>query len=368
MSIDPSDMNDGADPGVSQLLARGAADDVRAERRAQAAIDAYFADPEMRLDEQTRVALDRTIADIIAGIESELRQYAARLLAGRDQPALALWLSRNQPMVYTALRDAGILQQSALLRELLARVRQDLLAAALPPVPPQRPDQQSLVVRLAGHADRLVASAASALMAAEAHRRATRDGNGPARSDLPAEIHHQLVWWAAAALRDGHGSDAQIVLDRALTEAAQRSLSAHDEGDRLEAAAMRLVAGLTPQPGELQSLAIEALGDRRLALFIALLAQSVGFSYELMRDVVLDPVADRLWLVLRAAAFDREGVAAIGLALCEADPCRDVDQFADLLDGIMAVTPEQARAALARFALHPDFRAAVLALAKARRP
>ena len=71
---------------------------------------------------------------------------------------------------------------------------------------------------------------------------------------------------------------------------------------------------------------------------------------------------DRLWVALRAIDLPREAIARIGYALCEADPRRDLEQFADVLDWIMAVAPQEARAALAPHYLDPDYRAALQAL------
>ncbi len=367
MSIDPSHVNDGTAYGASQLLARGAADDVCADRRVMAAIDDFFVAETARLDDRVRGGLAEAIARLTSAIEGELRQYAARLLIGRGEPELAERLVNDPLMVQAALRQAGLLQDGELMRELLARVRQEVLGEALFPAAPDDPDRPSLVARLVGSPDGVVATAATGLLAADARRRAAIDTGGAPRSDLPAELHHRLVWWTAAALRSLVLSPPSAALDRALTEAALRSLAAHDEGDRLEAAAVRLAAAIGAQPHELPDLLVESLGDRRVALFVALLAQALDFSYDVTRDIVLDPIADRLWLALRAAALDRAAIAAIGLALCEADPCRDVEAFADQIDAIMAVSPDDARQALSTLSLHPDFRQALMALIKAQR-
>lgn len=365
MSIDPSNMNDGTAQGASHLLVCGADDDVCAERRLLASINDFFADESARLDDQNRAALAEALTTLTTAIEGELRQYAARLLVGRGEPALADRLIGDPPIVYAAVRAAGLFRDPQLMGELLARVRQEILGDALPPVAPQDHETPSLLARLVGSPDGVVATAATALMAADARRRASTEAGGSPRSDLPAELHHRLVWWAAAALRNHMPAPPSATLDRALTEAAQRSLAAHDEGDRLEAAAMRLAAAIDAQPQELSVLLVEALGDRRIALFIGLLAHALDFSYDLAREIVLDPIADRLWLVLRAIAMDRDAIAAIGLALCEADPRRDVESFADGLDTIMAVPHHDARTAISGLSLHPDFRHALRLLAKA---
>jgi hypothetical protein len=103
-------------------------------------------------------------------------------------------------------------------------------------------------------------------------------------------------------------------------------------------------------------------------LFIALLGHALGVTYTLARDIVLDPGADRLWLGLRALDLGREPIAQIGYALCEADPRRDLEAFADTLEAITAVSAQAAREALAPLKLHPDYRAAVVALERSASP
>lgn len=362
-------MNDGVRKGASQLLARAAAADVRADRRLGVAIDDVLLPDDARLDDRARAALASLLTAIVATIETALRQHAARLLVARAEPETAQLLLAPAVPVLDRLAAAGLVRDPELMRELVGRVQQDLLAEALPVVAPDDPETPSLVARLTGHVDHVVAAGAQAVLAADSRRRSSDEGNAP-RTDLPAELHHRLIWRVAAALREAHegaAGAAMPALDRALAEAAQRNLAAHDEGERVEAAAMRLAAALDPQPAERPALLVETLGDRRLALFIALLAHALGFAYEQAREIVLDPAADRLWLVLRALDLPREPIARIGLALSEGDPRRDLEAFADAIDAIAALTPEEARAALAPLKLHPDYRAALLALARSKR-
>lgn len=362
MSIDRRDMDAGTHRGVTELRARAAVAELRADRRLRVAIDDFFLADDARLDDQMRSALATTLGDLVAGIDLALRQHAARLLVTRDADALAQALAEASPPILDRLVAAGLLRDGGLMREVFGRVRQDLLAVALPAEAPEDPDRASLLPRLAQHGDGVVAGGAMALLSAESRRR-----SATGQSDLPAELHHRLVWWIAAAVRERFAdaaADMLPVLDRALAEAALRSIAAHDEGDRLEAVAMRLAGALDPRAGELPGLLVEALGDRRLALFVALLGHALGLDYAAAREIVLDPAADRLWLVLRALELDRASIARIGLALSDADPRRDIDSFVEALDGIAAIAPADARDALAPMMLHPDYRAALLALAR----
>ncbi|MEG3175743.1 DUF2336 domain-containing protein [Sphingomonas sp. RB3P16] len=369
MSITRRDTDEGAHGGAEALLDRAAAADMRADARLRVAIDDFYLSDAARLDDRTRLAMTAVFADLARSIEAAVRGHAARLLAARGAVPLADAIKAEATMLLPRLVGAGLVRDPELMRELFGRVRQDLLAEALPSEAPDDPDRASLLPRLIGASDAVVATRARALLSAESRRRLPTAPDRPVSTELPAELHHRLVWWIAAALRERFAEtagDALAELDRALAEAAMRAIAAHDEGDRLEAVALRLAAALDPQANEFAGLLVEALADRRLSLFIALLAHALGLDYGDAREIVLDPGDERLWLLLRALELDRDSIARIGLALSEGDPTRDVDQFADALDEIVAVAPVTARHALAPLLLHRDYRAAMVALGRGR--
>lgn len=334
----------------------------RADARLTGAIADIFLPDDARLDERTRLALRRVLDGVIAAIEAEIRRHAARILSGRGAADHADQLLNAQATVAGRLTQAGVLRDRLLIDELLSQVRCDLIAERLSPTE-ATPDQASLLVRLTDVDDGVVAAAARALLSAETRRRAAAEQGGVPGGILPAERHHQLVWWVAAAIRDGLGTGDGLA-DRAIIEAAQRNLAAHDEGQRPEAAAVRLAAAIDARPHEIGDLLVETLGDRRLLLFIAVLARAVDLDFEAARTIVLEPEGDRLWLALRVAEIDRQTIARIALMLADADPRRDIEAFADDLDAIVAVPAEGARAALAPLSLHHDMRLALAALAR----
>ncbi|HEU0067318.1 MAG TPA: DUF2336 domain-containing protein, partial [Sphingomonas sp.] len=180
---------------------------------------------------------------------------------------------------------------------------------------------------------------------------------------LPADVQHRLVWRIAAALRPG----SDPASDRAIVQAAQRSLAHYDEGERPESVSMRLAVAIDARAHELGPLLIEALGDRNPTLLVAVLAHALRMDQEEVRAMVVDPEGERLWLALRACDLDRPTIAQIALALSDADPRRDIEAFADRLDAIAEVPVAEATAALAPFTLDRDFRAAMAALARSER-
>ncbi|MBM6575205.1 DUF2336 domain-containing protein [Microvirga sp. SRT01] len=339
------------------VAARAARVGERAEAELGGAIADFFLSNETRLDDRTRAALAATMRGVVAGVEADIRRHAARLLADEEQSEKAEAVLTRSSDVFGRLMRAGVLKDADLMGEMIARVRLDLIEAALP-VAVSGPDAPSLLVRLANAPDRVVAVAAAALLAADNRRRDANESGAGIDGDLPVELHRRLVWWIAAAIR----GDADADVDRAIVASAERSLSAHDETDRVEAIASRLAAAIAPRRSELPDLLVETLGNRRLQLFVALLAQALDWPTDQARTVTLEPAGDRLWLACRAIDLDRATIAKIALALADADPTRDIEAFADDLDAIAAVAVGDARAALASLTLHRDYRDAIRAL------
>jgi len=163
------------------------------------------------------------------------------------------------------------------------------------------------------------------------------------------------VWAVAAAMRAGTIATA----DRALAQAAERMLDARDESERFGVPALRLAAAIDARASELPDLLLESLSDRQLGLFIAFLAHALGLDDRDIREIVLEPEGDRLWLALRALDLNRATIARIGWALSEADRRRDVEAFADGLDALMAIPAAEAAEALAMLKLPRAFRRAI---------
>lgn len=337
----------------------------RAATRLDGAITDFFVPGDARLDDRIRLAISQSLNAIVRLIETDMRRHAARTLARQDRDAQAEALLGSRDDIVGRLDRAGLLRDRRLMDELIARARGDLIADALPPDPVQDAPG-SLLVLLTEAPDGVVAGAAKALLIAESRRRSARQDGVAVGNELPAELHHRLVWWIAASVREAALAVGvhDAATDRAIVDAAERSLAAHDEGERVEALAMRLAIALDARANELPALLTGALADRRLTLFTALLGGAVDLDYEGARGIVLEPEGDRLWLALRAADLDRATIARIGFALAEADARRDVERFADDLDDIAAVPAATARSALAPLTLHHDLRVAIDALAR----
>jgi hypothetical protein len=339
--VDAPDPVSQPDALLARLSRAAAHDDARVDAAIQ---DFFLAEPD-RLDDRVRGRMSALLSGTVEAIEQDILSFASRL-TGTTLPG----------GVFDRLVASGLLRDRALVAHLIGVARLDLAAEGLVAGIPQT-DRSDLLVRLCSVRDGVVASAAATLLAAINRMRA--DG----RDGLPAALYERVVWWVAAALHEkAPGGPASAA---ALVEAATRSLDAQDEAATIPALAMRLAAAIDARTDELGTLLIDTLADARPTLFVAVLAHAARLTSQEAMAITLDLPGDRLWVTLRALGLDRATIARVGLLLSEADPRRDVDAFADLLDTVMAVDAGSAAAAIGVLRLHPDFRAAQRALGRA---
>ncbi|GAA4764230.1 hypothetical protein GCM10023219_06000 [Stakelama sediminis] len=351
MSAEPSEPRAGNSVSAETMLACAAAARARAIAARAGQVRDFLLPDAHRLSEHVRHLTLQRLSATIDSVAREIGEHAVRLLERDGKQGAAARLKQRDTIPETLLA-AQAFQGSGIIDEILAATSLDLLTDSLPVEAKEDPDQPSLLVRLSQSEDRLVATAAVALMHA--------DGRKQGGVILPAELHHRLVWIVAAALGRTGAGDADI--DGALIEATRRSLAAHDEGDRAEAVAMRLALTLDPTAEMRDALMTEAVQDRRLLLLAALMAQGLRIEFTDARDLLLDREGSGLWVALRALDLARPAIARIGYALCEGDPARDVEQFAAQIDAIMKISPDYARRAIAPMRLDPDYRQAMMML------
>lgn len=332
----------------SALSARVASARARAAARRAGTVAELRLDDDARLTEHIRHEVTARLRTVVETVACDLSQQMERLTDDEGRVA-----ERPTPeQVFDRLRKSGCLTDPDLVTELVAQVRQALIAEALPNESIAG-DAPSLLVRLTEAPDRIVAAAARGVLVAEG-RMGIAGLEGEAMV-LPGDHYQTLVWTVAAALRQGDDP----AHDKALVQAVGRMLAAPDAEDHPFAATLRLAAAIDARLSELPDLLIESLSDRQLTLFIALLTHASGIDVDAVREIVLEPEGDRLWLVLRALELDRPTIARIGLSLCEADRRRDVEGFADTVAAIMAVSADDARRAIASLRLPRPLRQAM---------
>ncbi|WP_375270066.1 DUF2336 domain-containing protein [Sphingomonas sp.] len=339
------------------LAMRAAAAERRASRRLAAAIEDFFRDEHDRLDDRARALIGALIEASVTAFERDVGEAAARLLASRGEAQAAKAVVTGNSGVFARLIDSGLLRERALMDEVVAQARVDLIDEAL--VANRAPGVATgLLARLRDAEDAMVRDAAIEYLLADSRRRAPAEER---RAELPAELHHQLVWWVAAALRE-RLSGVSATADRALVDAAMQRIAHFDGAAGTMVAAHRLAAAIDADVDRLPGLLLEALTEGRLALFAGLLAHALGIEMDEARALTLEPDGERLWIALRALGMERDVLARIGWALGEADRTRDVEALPDAIDAAAVVAPDKAGAVIAPLMLTRDFRQAVRAL------
>ena len=222
-----------------------------------------------------------------------------------------------------------------------------------------------LIDELIGHSDPGVAHAAMALLIAESRRFDSFGDPIVARTDLPAELQHRLIWWAAAALREymvgQHGLDP-VIADAALVATATAMLAGYDEGETLEGRAFELALRLHRRSSIDDSLLERALAEGRLSLFTAALALRAGVEVASAWEMVVDGDGSRLAVLLRAIGCSREAAGAIMVRLASVN-ARAEAEIAGRMDAFDALARDEAADAMRPWRLDADYRRAIAGLA-----
>jgi hypothetical protein len=327
-----------------------------ARERARAAAADLLLPSEHRLSDWQRATLTALLGKLIRTIEDELRAALAEHPAFSSDEALhAALTSAHLPIAQPILERSSLLREPALVSLLLRRAEEHRLSRARQ-ISPAAGD--GALAALVADPDEAVSGAAMAVLVAQSRRLDRFDEPALARTELPAELQHRLVWAVAAALRlylVGRHSAEPGVADAALGEATTRFLGAYDESEALEAHCARLASRLL-QLGRLDdSLVARLLSDGSLPLFLAGLAGRSGLSLDSVWELVSDSEGEGAVLMLRGSGLGRSAAAEILVALRPDDADRLLGRF-DLL-----AQPDAADA-LRLWRIDPAYREALAAL------
>lgn len=351
MALEDLEQARGNSGGVDRLLSDAArASRYARERLDTATVDLFLSD-DGRLRDVERVTTSHLLAKLIAAIEDEFR---LRLLDKLGE-AGAL---HEEPVAAALLDRARVLRDRELVAMLLRRTEEYRLAGALRQAAARDPDSPPpLLDRLLRSDDPALSTGAMALLIADSRRFDRFQDPLIAFTDLPAELHHRLVWWVAAALRiplisAQRASPSEI--DQALASAALATLGGYDEGETLEGRAMLLARGLR-EAGRLDDATIlHALGDGQVTLAVAGLALRAGIEFGAAWDMATDGYSSRLILLLRAADMERATAADFALRLVP-----DGEAVAERIGAFDGLSEAQARDALRLWRLDGAYRRAI---------
>lgn len=324
------------------------------ERLAVAAAD--LAIPErLRLSDWQRSTASALNAKLVRTVEDELRAALLKTEAVRAHDALsAAFGSAHVPIAgpllerSTAPLDRGLV--SALVRRTDEHRRSRGRGAG----------EMPLLIELIQDQDSHVAEHAMSILIAQSRRFDSFSEPAAAHTELSAELEHRLVWRVAAALRrymvDTHTVDP-VAADEVIVAAAERLLAAYDEGDALEARAMRLAKRLRETDRLTDGLIERSLSEGSLSMFLAAVAVRTSLSQASAWEILSNPKGRGAVFLLKVAGVERGHAASMLLALAASE--EEVPPQVDLFDVTDLST---ARDALRLWQVNPGYRDAIAEL------
>lgn len=361
MSVAIRDGGAEAAPGAGRLLAAAARAALSAaDRDANLAVD-FFLPAGGRPSDAARAGMSRLFDQLVGGIEADLRAALGPRIEEQWPAAAAALASPRVPIALPILDRAGLLRDAGLIAFLAGRAATYRMVAGLRPVAEMGNDP----VAGTGQAADLLA-ADRALMLAEARR--TDAAYEPAidQRDVPAELFHRLVWRIAAALRDYlvrlHDVPAALA-DRLISDIGRAIADAHDEGETIDAAAIRLARAFAEQGGIEDRRLLDAWTRGRVELVAALLAPLGGIPYDHALAALRDAAPDRLALLLKASGVGRDAALAILVQHAAINGVGE-PRLIDCVDDFSVLEPAAAREAVEAWRLDEGYRQALAALAE----
>ena len=320
------------------------------ERRAVAGADLRLP-RDLRLNERDRLAARTLIEQMVRAVDDQLRAAIADRFAAH-------------PAVHAALASAQVDLAAPILLGSAALADADLIGLVL-----RRGEEHRFYLAARGANDRLqtlvgepdgeIAAGAMSVLTARS-RRLDRFGEPVlARTELPADLQHRLVWTVAAALRS-YLVDRQEIepafADRVLGDAASSLLAGYDEADSLEARSTMLTHALQAAGRLDGSTLVDFLAQGTLSLFLAALSARTGIAYSAVWDILGDPDLRGPAMLLRAAGLDRQQAAQVVLLL---SPKASDDVLIEQIETFDMLGIEEAGDQLRLWLIDPSYRDAV---------
>jgi hypothetical protein len=314
-----------------------------------------------RLSDWQRSTASALLAKLVRSVEEVLRVELASSFAERAELAAALSSSRVA-IALPILERSPALREPGLVAVLLRRVEEHRFQKGK--------WQDALLPELIRDADEAVAVEAMALLIARSRRFDRFEEPALAETELPAELQLRLVWTVAAALRHYLVEQHDVPpaeADNALAAAAGALVAGYDEGETMEARALRLAAALHRAERLDPDLLLRALEEGVLPLFVAGLAVRCALSYAATSEILADPRGRGPALLLKAAAAGADQAAAILLAFAAVgERLSGAEQAVTTqLDIFEGISVEEAAQILRLWQIDPSYRWAIARLSPA---
>jgi uncharacterized protein (DUF2336 family) len=324
------------------------------ERLAVAAAD--LALPErLRLSDWQRTTVSALYSKLVRTVEDELRSNLVQSGAVQFHEGLAAAFTSAQVSIAGPVLERSTAQPDrGLVAALVRRTEEHRRARG------HGAGEMPILIEFIKDRDPHIAEHAMAILIAQSRRFDSFSEPAAARTELSAELEHRLVWRVAAALRHymiaAQGFDP-VAADWAIVAAAERLLAAYDEGDALDARAMRLAKRLQETERLTDAFVERALSEGSLPLFLAGLGVRASLSHIATWEILSDPRARGPVFLLKVAGVERAPAVSILLALAASE--EEVSSQVDLFDVTDAAAASDA---IRLWQVNPGYREAIAEL------
>ena len=356
MALTARDGSEHALTGPDRLIAEAVQLARHADVRLTAAINDLFLPNFVRPTDSQRASMANMLDRLVTEIDHELRAGLIARLTETAPPVLGV---ARIAILRPIFDRAGVLRDRELVALLLMRAEEHRICQAARRVADIDPGP-------APQLDLDIAPEQEAALQIAENRRAGSYGEANLTiRDLPAELLHKLYWWGAAALRDYLDSSTALpapARDDALAAVVSAKLATHDEGQTLEAAAMRVALSLDGSDEQL----FELFRAGRFSLFVALLAVRARIDFAPAFMMAADPGIAALAVLLRAIDVSTQVAAPILLQMAAINRLSEAkleERMNDFLDLELTAAQEAVRG----WKLEPSFRNAIADIGRERR-
>lgn len=319
-----------------QLIALARSRSSVSRRRLFENIADLFLSDEGRLTEHERALMQDILLKLLETVEKSLREELADALSrsGIEMPALARALANDEiEIARPLLEKSKLLADEDLIEIIRIRTDEHRLAIALrenldEPVTDALVEygDTDVIEALLNNHDAQISKRAMEYLVAESRRVDRFQEPLLTRSDLPAELAYRMYWWVAAALRKYILSNYEIdetMIETAIKRASEAVQVDIDGGSGAYAAAERLVRRMAETRDLTFDFLIDALRQRRIAVFVAGLAHMAALDFRTGWRIFSDPGGESLALLCRAVGMERSQFSTIYLLV---DQARDGDR------------------------------------------
>jgi len=355
---DPLPMTDRIQDLVTLAHERSA----QARRRLFENMTDLFLSEDGRLSEHERALMSDILIKIVQSVETSLRKELADFFVGTEaeMPEVVRLLSDDEIEVARPLLEKSKLLRDEDLVEIV-RMRTDEHRMAIAMRDELNAEVSDALVEygnedvleaLIRNPDAEISERSMEYLVAESRRVDRFQEPLIDRADLPPHLAYRMYWWVAAALRKRIVSEFDVdplVVDEAITSISRSMLVEQREDQGAFVKAQRLVRRLAETKDLTLEFLLGALRQRRIAVFVAGLAELGGVDFRTAWRIFSDPGGESFAVLARAVGMERGQFTNTYLLLVQArggEKARATGALKPILDLFDSISYRNARGAL----------------------